>query len=63
MLKKILIGLGIVVGLVVLTGAFGVYYFLPSEDKVLSFIKTNPEKSSILLVRNDTILRIEILTK
>lgn len=55
MLKKILVGLGIVVGLVVLTGAFGVYYFLPSEDKVLSFIKTNPEKSSILIVRNDTI--------
>lgn len=55
MLKKILIGLGIIVGLVVLTGAFGVYYFLPSEDKVLNFIKTNPEKSSILLVRNDTI--------
>jgi D-alanyl-D-alanine carboxypeptidase len=55
MLKKILIGFGVVVGLVVLTGAFGVYYFLPSEDKVLNFIKTNPEKSSILLVRNDTI--------
>lgn len=55
MLKKILIGLGVLVGLVVLTGAFGVYYFLPSEDKVLNFINTNPEKSSILLFRNDTI--------
>jgi len=56
MLKKILIGLGIIVALVVLTGAFGVYYFLPSENKVLDFIKNNPDKSSILLFRNDTIL-------
>ncbi len=55
MLKKILIGLGVIVGLVVLIGAFAVYYFLPSADKVLNFIKSNPEKSSILLVRNDTI--------
>ena len=55
-MKKFLKGLGIVVGLVALTGAFGVYYFLPSEDKVLKFLKNNPEKSSILLVRNDTIL-------
>ncbi|MFW5822850.1 MAG: serine hydrolase [Tangfeifania sp.] len=53
MLKKILIGLGIAVGLVVLTGAFGMYYFLPSEDKVLDFIKSNPDKSAILVMRND----------
>jgi hypothetical protein len=44
MLKKILIGLGVIVGLVVLTGAVGVYYFLPSEDKVLNFINSNSEK-------------------
>lgn len=56
MIKKIVIGLGVVAGLIVLTAAFGVYYFLPSEEKVLHFIKSNPEKSSILLVRNDTIL-------
>lgn len=55
MLKRILIGFGIIVGLVVLTGAIGVYYFFPNEDKVLNFIKNNPEKSSILLFRNDTI--------
>lgn len=56
MLAKIFLGLGILVGIIVLLGAFGVYYFLPSEDKVLNFIKSNPEKASILLVRNDTIL-------
>jgi len=63
MLKKILIGLGIVVGLVVLTGAFGVYYFLPSEDKVLDFIKSNSDKSSILLLRNDTIFAEQNIDK
>lgn len=56
MLKNFLIGLGIIFGLVILTGAIGVYYFLPNEDKVLNFIKENPEKSAISLFRNDTIL-------
>jgi len=56
MLKKILIVLGIIVVLVVLTGALGIYYFLPSENKVSDFIKNNPDKTAILLVRNDTIL-------
>jgi D-alanyl-D-alanine carboxypeptidase len=55
MLKKILIGLGIVVGFVIITGAFGVFYFLPNENTVLDFIKNNPDKSAILLARNDTI--------
>lgn len=63
MLKKILIGLGVVVGLVVLIGAFGVYYFLPNEGKVLNFIKENPEKSAILLFRNDTILASQNIDK
>lgn len=63
MLKKILLGLGIVVGLVVLTGAFGVYYFFPSEDKVMDFIKNNPDKSAILLSRNDTILAQQNINK
>ena len=55
MLMKILIGIGIVVGLVILTSAFVAYYFLPSEDKILNFIKDNPDKSAILLIRNDTV--------
>jgi len=55
MLKKILIGLGVVFGLVILTGAFGIYYFLPNENTVLDFIKNNPDKSAILLTRNDTV--------
>ena len=54
-MKKILIGLGIIVGLAVLAVAYGVYYFLPSEYTILKFVQNNPEKSAILLVRNDTI--------
>ncbi|HEX8561932.1 MAG TPA: serine hydrolase [Flavobacterium sp.] len=56
MLKKILIGIGIFVGFLILTGAFGVYYFYPSEDKILNFIKDNPKRAAVLLVRNDTVL-------
>ncbi|MFN3426542.1 MAG: serine hydrolase [Candidatus Thermochlorobacter sp.] len=55
MVKKVLIGTGIVVAIVVFIIAAGIYYFSPSENKILNFIKLNPEKSSILLVRNDTI--------
>ncbi len=56
MLRKVLIGLGIIVGLLVLMGAFGIYYVLPDENKILNFIKNNPDKSSMLLVRNDTVV-------
>lgn len=59
MLKKIFIGLGIIVGIVVLIGAIGVYYFLPSEGKVLDFIKRNPGKTAILLYRNDSVLAVQ----
>jgi D-alanyl-D-alanine carboxypeptidase len=55
MFKKILMGLGAVIGVVLLTGSLGVYYFLPSEDKILAFIQDNPDRTAILLIRNDTI--------
>ncbi|WP_177217238.1 serine hydrolase [Thermoflexibacter ruber] len=53
---KILIGLGILLGVIVLIAAVGMYYLSPNEEKVLDFIKNNPSKTSILLVRNDTVL-------
>lgn len=56
MLIKILIGLGILLGVAVLIAAIGMYYLSPNEEKVLDFIKNNPSKTSILLVRNDTVL-------
>ncbi len=48
--------LGIVVGLIVLLGAVGVYYFKPNKNLVLNFIKENPDKTTIKLVRNDTVI-------
>jgi len=56
MLKKVLIGVSIIIGLAIVTGAYGIYYFYPSADNVLTFIDENPEKSSILLIRNDRVL-------
>jgi D-alanyl-D-alanine carboxypeptidase len=56
MLKKILIILGILLGLVILLGAIGIYYFQPKKEVVLNFIKENPDKAAITLVRNDTVL-------
>lgn len=56
MLKKILIILGIIIGLVVLLGAIGAYYFKPNKNLVLNFIQENPDKTAIKLVQNDTVL-------
>lgn len=54
MLKKILTGIGILCGLIALTGIFGFYYFKPSADSILDFLKNNPDRTSILLLRNDS---------
>ena len=56
MQKKIFIIIGIIIVLIVLLGAVGVYYFKPNENLVLKFIRENPEKTAIKLVRNDTVL-------
>lgn len=56
MLKKILIILGIIIGLIVLLGAVESYYFKPNKNLVLNFIRDNPDKTAIKLVRNDTVL-------
>lgn len=56
MLKKILIGFGILIGLGLIIGATGVYYFLPNENKILEFIKENPDRTAIRLIRNDSVI-------
>jgi D-alanyl-D-alanine carboxypeptidase len=56
MLKKILIVIGIIIGIIVLLGAIGIYYFKPNEKLVLDFIKDNPDKTAIRLVRNDSVI-------
>lgn len=56
MIKKIIIVIGIIVGIVILLGAVGIYYTLPNEHFVLDFIKKNPDKAAIKLIRNDSII-------
>ncbi|MEM6516637.1 MAG: serine hydrolase [Bacteroidota bacterium] len=55
-LKKLLIGGALVLVATLCVAAYGVYHFNPSEHKVLDFIKDNPERASILLVRNDSVV-------
>ena len=54
MLKKILIVVGIII--VILLGAIGINYFKPDANLVLTFIKENPNRTAIKLVRNDSLV-------
>ncbi|MDN5203790.1 serine hydrolase [Fulvivirgaceae bacterium BMA10] len=56
MIKKILIGFGILLVIVVILGVLAFSYFKPNKEVVLTFIKENPKKSSIYLMRNDSLL-------
>ncbi len=56
MWRIILIGLGTLVGIIIVLIALGAWHLNPSADKVLDFMAKNPERSAILLVRNDTAL-------
>ncbi len=55
-MKKVIKILKILACLLVFVIVWGVFYFYPDKDKVLNFISDNPEKSSIKLILNDTIL-------
>ena len=56
MIKKILFIGGLLLLAVIIMGAVGVYYFKSDKMVVLNFIKDNPDKASIKLVRNDSVL-------
>ncbi|MDJ0517891.1 MAG: hypothetical protein QNJ74_17115 [Trichodesmium sp. MO_231.B1] len=56
MLKKILRGLGILITVVLLLGISVVYYFKLNKELVGNFLQDNPDRYSIKLVRNNTIL-------
>ncbi|MEM6297852.1 MAG: serine hydrolase [Bacteroidota bacterium] len=56
MIKKILIIAAVFVG-VALIGLIALgYYFQPSKDTLLQFIKDNPDRTAIKLVRDSTVL-------
>ncbi|MBW1294005.1 serine hydrolase [Aquimarina litoralis] len=56
MIKKFMIVIGLIIGVIVLIGAVGIYYTKPNEQLILDFIKKNPDKAAIKLIRNDTII-------
>ena len=56
MLKKILLIVGIIIAIVIIIGAIGINYFKPDANLVLNFIKENPNKTAIKLVRNDSLI-------
>ncbi len=56
MLKKIIIGMVLILLLAIAAGGYAMYSFFPEDDFVARFALENPEKSAIIIVRNDTVL-------
>ncbi|GAB5408556.1 MAG: serine hydrolase [Balneolaceae bacterium] len=56
MFKYTLIIVGILFVLLIAAISIGVYYFFPSKDRVLKFIKENPTKSAITVFKNDSLI-------
>ena len=56
MLRKILIGLAIVIFIFLLGIAWATYYFYPSAERVLSFIENKPHKSAICMQHNGKVI-------
>jgi D-alanyl-D-alanine carboxypeptidase len=52
MLKKILIIIGIILGVLFLIGFIFRRYFRPEAKTIVEFLKNNPERSSVYVVRN-----------
>ncbi len=48
--------IGIILLILIILGGIGTSYFKPDKTTVLNFIKENPEKTSIKLIRNDSII-------
>ncbi|SEC17143.1 D-alanyl-D-alanine carboxypeptidase [Tenacibaculum sp. MAR_2009_124] len=55
-MKKTFIMIGIIVLILIILGGIGTSYFKPDKNIVLNFIKENPEKASIKLIRNDSLI-------
>jgi len=56
MLKKILIGLGILVVLGIAVIALAAYFIKPDKSKILTYLKENKSNTALKLVRNGTTL-------
>ena len=56
MIKKVLIIGVLLIVAVIMLGAIGAYNFKSDKTVVLNFIKDNPDKAAMTLIRNDSIL-------
>ncbi len=56
MFKKILKIGGIILGIVIVVAIIAIIYFKPDENYILNFIKDNPDRAAIKLVRNDDLI-------
>ncbi len=56
MIKKILIGVGILIIFALGIFVWSWYTIKPDADKYLTFIKEHPEKAALYIVRNDTVI-------
>ncbi|MCU0448923.1 MAG: class A beta-lactamase-related serine hydrolase [Bernardetiaceae bacterium] len=56
MLKIVLWGLAVLLGLLGLAALLGFRYLRGNADVLIEFIKNNPDKTSLVLIRNDTVL-------
>ncbi len=56
MSKAILIIGAALLGLALTIGIIGVRYFSPNKDRIVNFIKENPDKAALTLIRNDKII-------
>jgi len=58
-----LVGIGVIIFVAIVLIASSAYYLKPNKDTVLNFLKDNPEKSAIKLVRNGEVLVERSATK
>jgi D-alanyl-D-alanine carboxypeptidase len=56
MWKKVLLIIGILLAIFLLGIGWATYYFYPSADRVLKFVKKHPEKSAIHVLYNNRVL-------
>lgn len=56
MWTKILIAVGILIGIVIVLFVALAWYMYPDPQRVLQFMKNNPDRSAVLLLENDTIV-------
>lgn len=56
MSKAILIIGAALLGLAITIGIIGIRYFSPNKDRIVNFIKENPDKAAITLIRNNKVI-------